>query len=307
MLPIPVKENYWRITVFLTNGQKTITETHWLVDFTASLQDANNVAFAVLARRTVLCGDDVGLCSYRISQENIWRDSDIDTFTNPASKPGATPVFGVSDIAGKNVLIRAQSTQAYRKSLYLGLLPDDFWKGTVFTGYDDAAWLTAWQSYKKILLTGQTSGTTAKLGFLALDKGNPFTTMVKLSGITVPAVNVPTFEVTAPVAFTVNKDDVVRIYFSQATYLSPQGVQTSGIFNQVYQVLGQVGQVVTLVIPPNTVLSGYTGILKPGKISKLTKIVVPYDNIISESTGTHKRGDRTGLSRGRSLKKKVAQ
>lgn len=305
MVPIPVSQKFWRITLFLTNTLKTITETHWIVDFATSLATANAVAFALLARRTVLCGDDVGVCSYRISQENVWRDSDIDTFTNPPSLPSAAALFGLSDVAGKNIILRCQSTQVYRRTLYLGLLPDTFWSGTVWTGFDNAKWLANWQQYKNILLTGRTSGVQAPLGFLALDKSNPNITQAPITAIHIPAALAITFNVDVPVTFTTNPGDVCKIYFSQATFLSPQGIRTSGVFNQTYKVVGQVDQTVTLSIPPNTILSGYTGILKQGKISRLTKTVVPYDSVISESTGTRKRGDRTGLSRGRSSTKKV--
>lgn len=284
----PIVGNPIRVTMFIKTPNKTLSETHWATGTSGtpkSVLTAATVPGGIVQLRANLLGNDSNIQIVRASKDNVFRDSTIATsHFNPAGSTSTT------DPAVNCLNVRLESGDLYRRTLYLGALPDVV---IVDGKYDYTS-----PHYAKVrtYLNALSSGSW---GFLAVDKG----------GAPLTNPQIPIAGITANTAVSPNVITVIT--------LGPHGL-TTGDAIRISQVTGQftrqflgtwfvdVATATTLILRDFPTLALTPVIIKkPGFLHTLKRVVQAYDNWGTLDLTSRKRGARTFLPRGRSLNRTV--
>jgi hypothetical protein len=286
---IPIVGNPVRMTFFMTTPSRTISESHWYATDGADPVTVLNAGVNLAQYRVNLLASGASMVEVRVSIENIYRDSLVDSTVAFLTPAGIT----AENLGNDAIVIRAESTSLYRKVFYLGGIPD----GVIVAGKYDPAAAGAGTFGKDVVsylkaLQGKQGTTQGSWGFLALDKSAacPRCNVTSINVTTAPTV----VTVTCKQAHNCSNGDLIRLsYVPNATAQLP--------WNQVWAV--------TVVNPTTVTLNGFPIQLVGysqgigGFLTKQQRILRPYTNLIIDSVNTRKRGARAFLPRGRSKKK----
>jgi hypothetical protein len=266
----------FRATMFFKDDDAGWSETHWVADAKIANIDQTLEAAKVLAKkRAAMMGTGAFLTRVRVSDDSIRRDS----FNRVLNLTGqaANPKLGVanpSDRPYSVILLRAESTSYYRKSIYLSGCPDINIIQPPGPDLTVNAWQGSFKVYRQELLD--------HWGFIATTRGgaNPAKPIV---GIT----NSGPFHVSVTGhGFPVN----ARVRIFGTTPRTP----VSGVWP-------------IDVIDANTFsLRGSTGayLWEFGGFAQLyNKAVEPYTEVLINGETHHKRGRPFGQLAGRSKKR----
>lgn len=279
---IPIMENWPRVTMFLSGPDTTIAESHWYFgpdDYTRAMAEAEVLAKA----RAKLLGTDCSILLSRVSMENIFRDSlvvDTSLMTPPTAN-------GLADPRHRSLRYRMESTSLYRKTLYLGLVPDDTVVTSKYAENGVPGWNDAKNQYFSYLCGLKPY--FAQWGFLVTDKDPGRCPVVRIIQIVNPFPgNLITF-VTKD-AHKLNPQDVVRI--------RNVGTKLGAIpsVNKLFKV-----NTVPTPLSFTVNMAPGPGAQNPvrGTAQKKQRIFAAYSNFFSRDVGFRKRGNRAFLPLGK--------
>ena len=280
---IPIVGTPTRVTMFMNRGNTTIAETHW-TQLPIGPTLANPAATALAKARAKLLGSDATMLLSRMSLDNVFRDSSV-IDTSLVVPPTAN---GACDPRDRCDRVRLEAGSLYRKTLYLGLIPDDTVVNSKFKPTSVAGYQKAYFAYLNLLGIAGTSNPSI-WGMLSVNKDQT----------ACPVVNVKNVAVTGPaplVTYTTVKPhnlavgDVVRV---QRT-----ATQAGIVLNPVglFKVVTVPG-VTSFVVANAAVTVPLT--FSRGTAQKKQRIYVPYSDWDDRGLGFHKRGGRVFLPLGR--------
>jgi hypothetical protein len=281
---IPILKNPPRVTLFMSGPNSVISESHWHVadnDIDTALGDA----YALAEQRASLLGSDGKMVLARVSLDNVYRDSEV-VDTSLMTPPSAnTPC----DPRMRNLRIRLEGTSLYRKTLYLGLIPD----GVVTASHYDDTGLAGWDALRKVylqLLCGQLTKPGSVWGFLVTSKDPALAPVVQIKTATVSASG-SILTVVTKQAHALAANGVVRLKgCAVAAGLVP-------FLNGLYRVQSVVNNN-SFTVACKLTAATYT--LARGTAQNKFKVFQRYTDYFQRDIGYHKRGGRAFLPLGRS-------
>lgn len=294
--PIPILQNWVRVTMFMRGPTKTWTESHWNTTAGASLSTVLADFMPIAVYRTGILAANNSMIEIRASAENVQGDSAIIAGSAlPASPWTATEYVGNDDLK-----IRCESGVLNRKTLYLGAIPDVAAANDKYVPNMPPGYALNMASYLGNLTPGlnSTNTTPGPWGFLGIDKTQTkFKVQSIVSTVVVgtPDTNATTVTTFLPHGFLAG--DVVRIKGrSDASRGYP--------WNQLWQV-GTVpsGTTFTISLPYDGQIGFNAGPM--GTVQKQVKIFKGYTAAFIGDPGTRKRGGRTNLLVGRSKRRHI--
>jgi hypothetical protein len=293
---------FCRATFFLEDGAYAWTETHYVIGSPPNLTEPLKIARTLADARTMLLptySGDMGpgggpqMTELRVSFDDVWRDSLIDPNVKRGS-PGAKYNKELEEdpnprpeVPYSTALIRLQAGSLYRRSMYMSGVPQKIIidPNGPFAG-NDAAWLSAFNKYKKLL-----AGDGTNWGFkVALKTGDgvteKFITGVQIAAglvtLTIPNHNFP----------LLNPDGSFPTVIIRGAKLTPSRPTFGG--RHIYTVI-DANHISVPVTGLNAALVESAGIARP-----LIYQVKTYTSCDLVGQTHRKRGVRSGRPLGRS-------
>ena len=291
-----------RLELRIKTPDKTLTEDHWHKE-TADLNDAQLLKDAqdLANARSQMLPSGCSLIGWRLSQENVFGDS----VYNPPGNFTPSTITDTIEQGNDCIPTFMSGTTQYRRTMFLGAIPDDVITNDALDLATDAAWFAAMRRYY-IILTGKDPyappGSPAPAvnnswGFLP--RRAPTTGFPKANIVGwVFTNNSPFVQVTTDIATNVVEGDVVQIR-------GVSGVNAQFPMNQLWVVsTADPGTPTVFVIqgfPPSTIPPALP--LRLGTVRKMWRAFQLYDGYALGSPGERKRGNSIGQQKARNKKK----
>lgn len=288
-IAIPIQGQVPRVTFFIKTNTKTITETHWAPSISGGLSNILQLAANLAISRFAVCSGDAQMIEIRASQENVYRDSLVDTTVAFLQSAG----YPQENVGNDCLYIRMNSGTQYRKILYLGAIPDPVIAGDTYENAAIAGYDVALRRYLS-RLCGADAQNFGSWGYLAVSQDPllaPRVQVLSVDGV----FATQTVTVTTAQGHGLLTNDIVRLS-------RVPGANIQAPVNQLWAVTTLTATTFTLQNFPGFVANFNLG--RGGTSQKMIKTFVPYtDFAIEKTAGTRKRGGRTFLPLGR-LKRK---
>jgi hypothetical protein len=308
---------FTRCTFFIRDGRFEWTETYYATALNLPLDQVMNAARSLADVRTQLMANYVGdttgklgvsLEEIRVSQDDVWRDSLVDKTKGRQGGLGIYPKPGTFAVRPERpysvLLCRSDGNQGadqgvYRRVLYLGGIPTN-----VIQDPDNPGILTPpafsqnFEAFKRELI-----GPPAFWGFKVRAKGLPapeyaINKVVSPPGLTSCDITVPLAQFIDPTVVVNQPYLIIRNCKFVPTDKTLNGTHS---YNKTPDPANP-GQFLpfTWTINKAHPLGTYQG---TGRVRQLVYQVVPFQTLIPDAETHRKRGGRSNLPLGRSLKR----
>lgn len=323
---IPVLGKWIRMTMFMSGPKKSITESHWYNSQSVTdMQSVLNLvvgttAAAIAYARWWLLADPCTMDEVRVSQENVYKDSLVSTvpltFGTRISASNLWPLNTGNDC----LEYRIEGTQQYRKSLFLGLIPDGVIQGGQYAINNPAATKADIPFYFDGKMQAYFNALAGTPPFTAAPQTTWGTLVISKDPTLSPRCNIVDVSYIAPTAgppataavLTVDTMQPHLLVVNPTTGANPV-VRLSGLpaqtvgapLNQLFQVASipsatRVNLAVPTGFPADDFVLGVGG-----KLQNQIRVFQPYTAWYLRTASTRLRGGRTNLQRGRSLTRKI--
>jgi hypothetical protein len=316
-LQVPFLGNLGKMVMTIRTPSKTFNEVHYCnigdtpVDIGTLPQVKKNAQALAVARSTLL-PVNCTLLGWEMSNTAVYRNT-IGNSYGTGYGEGAT---ASAENEGNDCLkVRLTSTEAYRRILYMGAIPDLVVGSDIFSPQVSAGWYTALQLYLN-LLAGKPAGPA-----IAPPAGSPTTPFVPFWGSAFQSTDTgasgayPIGDIQAltwngtipPNQFFVTTDVPIKALPGDVVRISKFVGANAGLpMNQLWTVVSGSG--LEYILNSWTLPASYGGAFTTqpynGYIQKVVKVFGFYDSWALQQPGTRNRGNRISTPLGRKRKKR---